>query len=258
MNLPVPSKNLYQILAFASSNSKIAQNDSANALLLSCRPPTRRPRGALKIFNQEKIRWLTFQAGAAILGHALASYYLPFLEIGRLAGSLRERCGAGNSSPHDSQGPGTRQPLRLLPGGGRRGGGNGAHDEAREGRRGSNNRGAPARRGRWNAGARTPNDGDDSDGNHASGDSDTTKTEEGEPYLGTGGGAGRGSDRAWVRENTNADGLEDLKRQVCSACLSTASISRRIEAMLACWVLAPVFRNMSGEKPERATIGFSV
>lgn len=188
------------------------------------------PPGALKIFNQEKIRWLTFQAGAVILGHALASFYLPFLEIGRLVGWLRRKCGFGESNT-DIQATSRQQQRRLLSGGGREREGDGGGSASREntkGRRGSSDSmigrgGAPAGRGRRNAGTRGPplssinhvgeesgNDGDESDHNNTSGDSDALGVGEGQSY----GGSCCGSNRAWAREDTRADGLERLSRQV--------------------------------------------
>ena len=51
-----------------------------------------------KVFLQEEIRWLTFQACAVVLVHALVSYYIPWLAVGRLVKMLR-----GSSSSRSRQ-----------------------------------------------------------------------------------------------------------------------------------------------------------
>eukprot|EP00903_Cladosiphon_okamuranus_P014544 g13491.t1 len=191
--------------------------------------------GPVAIFNQEKIRWLTFQAGAAILGHALVSHYVPCLEFGRLVGSLMRKNGFARRNIGSQ--PGRQRPLRLLTGGGReRGAGGDGGDRGRAttaepmgGRRGSYggrpcSGGASARRGRGNAGTRAPplppinrvgeesgSEGcDESEHNkYTGGDSDAFGVREGEKYGGRGSASGRG----WVRGNTRADGLERLTRQ---------------------------------------------
>ncbi|CAM9295376.1 unnamed protein product, partial [Hapterophycus canaliculatus] len=119
------------------------------------------------VVTQEKIRWLTFQAGAVVLGHALASYFLPFLEVWRVVGFFmaawrgsnnasggqrapRSRagriggCGGGNNQ----SGSGGVLPLRLRfdgASGGRGSGGSGGGGDG--GRSGSGGGGIRPRRG---------------------------------------------------------------------------------------------------------------
>lgn len=181
------------------------------------------------------------------------SYYLPFLELGRLAGWLRGKCGTSNNNNNNQAG--RLQPPRRLLGGGRGvgggsgGGGGGVNGATIGGRRGSNssssarNGEAPARRGNRNAGTRAPpspsinrvgdesehdEDDDESGGNNTSGDSDAFGVVDGEPRgrTGSGGGSGCGSGRAWVRGDTRADGLEGLTRQVFCGGLSACLVVR--------------------------------
>ncbi|CAM9620593.1 unnamed protein product, partial [Laminaria digitata] len=51
-----------------------------------------------KVFLQEEIRWLTFQACAVVLVHALVSYYIPWLAVGGLAKMLRSGSSSSSSS----------------------------------------------------------------------------------------------------------------------------------------------------------------
>lgn len=207
---------------------------------------------ALKIFTQEKIRWLTFQAGAVILGHALVSFYLPFLEIGRMVGWLKGKYGFGSSSNGNRDHQATRlEPLRLNPGDDGRGGigcasGFGGSGETRRRQRGNSNSNAGNEGSSAGWGRRTSG----GTGASPSPSIDCTAGEEPEHFTsnesghgGTGGdseafgvgdgdahgraGSGSGSGRGWVRRNTRADGLEGLTRQVWS-CLRVASLYRNM------------------------------
>ncbi|CAM9833834.1 unnamed protein product, partial [Scytosiphon promiscuus] len=100
------------------------------------------------VVTQEKIRWLTFQAGAVILGHALVTSLFPSLQLWPLVGFLmaawRNRnstgdgSGAASSSPghpsdcsggNNPSGSGRAYPLRL------RRGSNGSNDGPADGGR---------------------------------------------------------------------------------------------------------------------------
>lgn len=158
-------------------------------------------------------------------------HYLPFLEIGRLAGWLRRKSGIGNRS-HDDQ-AGRLQPLRLLPSGGNGSGAGGITGETIGGRRngsnsGAGNGGSSARRGRRNAGASAlsspsidrAQDGSEGHGgefehNNTNHDAVASGMKEEEPHGRAGSESGG---RAWARGDTRADGLEGLTRQVFPSC----------------------------------------
>ncbi|CBN75731.1 conserved unknown protein [Ectocarpus siliculosus] len=185
-----------------------------------------------KVFTQEKIRWLTFQAGAVILSHTLTSYYLPSLELGRLASSLLAAW--KNSRNGDSR-----------------------NDDHRVGRgRGDRDDGTAARSGhdhsRHHAGESFQHDGNQDDTTNDDGSVQDDNSNSGrlgarEPVTPGPGRAGNGSSnggsrRASGQGNTRADGLDGLKRQelqslakktdgVVRANLSTLNIIRGLREL---------------------------
>ncbi|CAM9983328.1 unnamed protein product [Ectocarpus fasciculatus] len=219
-----------------------------------------------KVFTQEKIRWLTFQAGAVILGHTLASYYLPSLELGQLASSLMAAW--NNTRNGDSRNDDHRGTSRSREG--RDGGGNGstADDRRTDGPqllrllqfgRGSGDRddGAAARGGHSHTSATRNHAAVDSDGSEDSNIGSGSVHDDGDhsgrlgarepvtPGPGTAGNGsnnGGGSRRASERGGTRTDGLDGLKRQelqslakttdgVVRANLSTPNIIRGLREL---------------------------
>lgn len=201
-------------------------------------PPVATPHfGAAQVFTQEKIRWLTFQAGAVILGHTLVSYYLPSLELGQLASSLmaawnNSRNGDSRNDDHrgaarsrensttDDRRTDGPQPLRLLPF--RRCSGDRDDGTAARGGHGHT---------RNHAGDSFQHDGnnEDDDGKN---DDDSVHDDSynpgrlgaREPVTPGPGRAGNGSNnggshRASGRGDARADGLDGLNRQVLLASL---------------------------------------
>ncbi|CAM9370784.1 unnamed protein product [Ectocarpus sp. 4 AP-2014] len=212
-----------------------------------------------KVFTQEKIRWLTFQAGAVILGHTLTSYYLPSLELGRLASSLiaawknsrnvysriddhrgTSRSREGHGSTTDDRRTGGPQLLRLLP----FGRGSGDHDDtvARGSHGHSRNHAGESFQHDGNEDGSTNDDGSVQDDNNNS--VRLGAREPGTPGPGrTGNGSDNGgSRRASGQGNARADGLDGLKRQelqslakqtdgVVRANLSTPNIIRGLREL---------------------------
>lgn len=193
--------------------------------------------GAGQVFTQEKIRWLTFQAGAVILGHTLTSYYLPSLELGRLASSLlaawknsrngdsrnddhrgtsRSREGYGSTTDdRRTDGP---QLLRLLP----VGRGRGDRDDgtaARSGHGHSRNHAGESFQHDGNQDDSTNDDGSVQDDNNNSGRLGAREPVTPGPGRAGNGSRNGGSPRASGQGNARADGLDGLQRQVLLASL---------------------------------------
>ncbi|CAB1097389.1 unnamed protein product [Ectocarpus sp. CCAP 1310/34] len=215
----------------------------------------------LKVFTQEKIRWLTFQAGAVILGHALTSYYLPSLELGRLASSLlaawmksrngdnsrnddhrgTSRSREGHGSATDDRRTDGLQLLRPLT----VGRGSGDRDNgtvARTGHGRSRNHAGESFQHDGNQDDSINDDGsvqDDIDNSGGLGARQPVTPGPGRAANGSGNG---GSRRASGQGNARADGLDGLKRQelqslakktdgVVRANLSTLNIIRGLREL---------------------------
>ncbi|CAM9784197.1 unnamed protein product, partial [Ectocarpus sp. 13 AM-2016] len=215
-----------------------------------------------KVFTQEKIRWLTFQAGAVILGHTLTSYYLPSLELGRLASSLlaawknsrngdnsrnddhrgTSRSREGHGSANDDRRTDGPQLLRLLP----FGRGSGDHDDgtvARGGHGHSRNHAGESFHHDGNEDDDSTNDnGSVQDDNNDSGRLGAREPVTPGPERAANGSSFGGSRRASGQGSARADGLDGLKRQelqslakktdgVVRANLSTPNIIRGLREL---------------------------
>eukprot|EP00904_Undaria_pinnatifida_P013911 jgi/Undpi1/9650/HiC_scaffold_27.g12106.m1 len=162
-----------------------------------------------KVFLQEEIRWLTFQACAVVLAHALVSYYIPWLAVRRLTKLLPNSISRKRSTVRCTRGFCFRYASPLS-------GGSKGRDRGREENQ------------EHTTGLRSPpplspensrsNDWEHEKGAQQGGDSDgkggggfgVTNERAGERGRGSGGGGRRGSKSGDAVEE---DGLENLTRQ---------------------------------------------